>query len=418
MEKQIFFVSFHSSDWFSCFSKWCCLHLNSSWNFHCIQAKNIEKFIPKSVLSKIDTYPNLKHELLILYLAAFHGGIALLPKVLCLEGFDKMIQEVKFHEHNVYEQNGIIISKTKKNKFLMKYFESVLKNGRFSNKLLKNSPIHEHFFEIVLENITVHNAQIKHVAKRHNFAFHETKLYTYNFVTINLFPSLYFIHVGKSGGTSIKYNFMKNGIYLQNYHLDRPISKRHAQSFFILWIRNPISRFVSAFYHAKNRIDGDTSLVPYRRHQDYIFSPSYDKLVSMYQTANELAENLSHSHPYHRKVALECMHHVDEHIFKGLGYYTNNGEFIHENKHRIFVGRLEYFQQDFTNLVENRLKIPFSFHYETKIRQNLNKNDTSLSRKAIENLITFYHDTDYYALKVLLQHELISKETFLSYFHY
>lgn len=370
------------------------------------------------MLSKIDTYPNVKHDLIMMYLTALHGGIALIPEVLCLEGFDKIMPQLKFDEHNVYQQNGMVISKTNKNKFLIEYFESILKNGRIPDKFVKSYPMNHRFFEFVSENITVHNTQIKNVAKKHNFVFHETKLYKYNFVTIRLFPSLYFIHVGKSGGTSIKYNFMKNGIHLQNYHLDRPSCKRHAQSFFILWIRNPISRFVSAFYHAKNRIDGDTSLVPYRHHQDYIFSPSYDKLISIYQTANELAENLSHSHPYHRKVAMECMHHVDEHIFKGLGYYTNNGEFIHKNKHRIFVGRLEYFQEDFTNLVENRLKIPFSFHYETKIRQNFNKNDTILSQKAIENLITFYHDTDYYALKVLLQHDLISKETFVSYFHY
>ena len=71
----------------------------------------------------------------------------------------------------------------------------------------------------------------------------------------NLFNNISFIHIGKCGGTTIRttivedYNFVK-------YHLQRNYKNNEN---YIIWIRNPIKRFVSAFYYVKNVINTDIS---------------------------------------------------------------------------------------------------------------------------------------------------------------
>lgn len=62
-----------------------------------------------------------------------------------------------------------------------------------------------------------------------------------------------FIHIGKCGGTTIAHNFHLEGIH---YHLERNYTDAGK---FIIWVRNPLKRFVSAFNMAHDLIHADIS---------------------------------------------------------------------------------------------------------------------------------------------------------------
>lgn len=418
MKRNIYILLLgHYETWFESFSKWCCVHVNPTWKIHCVTKETLSNFIPSETFHQIKKLSDYSFYLIMIYLVAYYGGICFLPHLLCKKSFDELENSLPQNEFGFYHREGILISRFV-NPFLKQYLDSFL-GGRKS--ILSLDPITdkvENVYERITFDYSIHNPKIVKVAKLHGFKMIKDELYTFKSFTVNLFPSLSLLHVGKCGGTSIVYHFLNNGIHLQQYHLDRPFSESYERKYFLLWIRNPFTRFVSAFYHAKNRLEGDLSIVPYRNHDNFVFSNSYDNLISQYKTANELAEHMSHSHPNLRKIALQCMHHPEEHIYKGLGYYTNNGEFIRKNQNRIFIGRLEHFEEDLKSFIENKLKIPFSFHAEKKIRENKNKNDRFLSKKALENLFSFYKETDFKALQVLLECNLIPKSTFESYMIY
>ncbi len=413
MQRSIYLLEYHEGNWLDSFSKWCCLHVNPSWKIHLVTKHTVTGFVPVHVLNQIKNYPDNYFELIMIYLMATYGGIAfVLSKILWKRPFEHLSYR---NEKAFFYQDGIFFS-AKPNVFLKSYLEAFLNDKKVSPLRLQSMTTEMlTVFEKVPPNSLPSHPIISKVAKLHRFQMVKDQIYTFRSMTVNLFPSLYFLHVGKCGGTSLAYHFLKNGIHLQQYHLHRPSNTPHPDQYFLLWIRNPFSRFVSAFYHSKNRIEGDVALVPYRQGKKYIFSSTYDNLIRQLHTPNELAEKLSSGHPHLREIALHCMSQPEEHIWKGLGYYTNNGEFIRHNKSRIFVGRTENFKQDLITFVDQKLHIPFSFQSEKKIRKNENQNDTFLSEKAIENIRDFYKETDFKTLKILLDSKLISKETFLSY---
>lgn len=420
MEKKIFILLFHKHDWVNSLSKWCCVHMNPSWNIHCIDGSNVQKYIPLSFLTNANSNDfNTTMLLYMLFLVSHYGGVCILSNFLCLSSFDNFLKEATLNSNNYYYNHSILISKSL-NPFLKPYLQSFVQNGSLPSISLHKSFFKKKYFELIPdESITLEDSIITNTCKIHKFKFSHARLYTFSSHVLNIFPSLHFIHVGKCGGTAIMYNFMKNGIHLEQYHLNRPTNETIRQKYFLLWIRNPLCRFVSAFYHAKNTLQGDESLIPYRKDKkSFVFSETYDNLIYRFETANDLALNLSRGHLHNRKNAMDCIFSDEEHILKGLGYYTNNGDFIRKNKNRIFVGRLEHFEQDLKYFVESKLKVPFTLHMDNKIRKNKNNNDKSLCQEAIDNLIAFYHDSDYKALKTLLEYDLISSETFYSYFRY
>ena len=106
----------------------------------------------------------------------------------------------------------------------------------------------------------------------------------------NIKNDVRFIHIGKCGGTSLVSLFNFN-----QYHLVRNYSDK---SRFIIWLRNPLKRFVSAFNHVLTLINMDVSklnmnnltiencLAPERIKakikNKYCFSESYDKAIQYF----------------------------------------------------------------------------------------------------------------------------------------
>ncbi len=244
----------------------------------------------------------------------------------------------------------------------------------------------------------------------------------------DVFPNLRFIHIGKCGGTSLLTAFKDQGIKLQNFHLTKPEFNPNHQ--YIIWIRNPLRRFVSAYNFSAALINFDTSgldinkltidncLAPSRiRHKmihGHCFESEYEELVLYFQTANNLAESLSHFDQSIRAKAFRLMSYPLEHISKGIGWYLTNGEFIkNHNKNILFVGKVETINADM-----KRLSIILNIPAEVKInkvRENDKLLSSYLSPLAVNNLLSFYRETDYKAIRELYACGWIDEKTFQSY---
>lgn len=216
---------------------------------------------------------------------------------------------------------------------------------------------------------------------------------------------------------------------LIQYHLQRNYKNNEN---YIIWLRNPLKRFVSAFYYIKNVINTDISnlnitkisldncLAPAKIinkiKKGYAYSNQYDNLVNRFETANELAESITSENIEKKHLALELMNSKQEHIFKGIGWYLYDGKFIEKNHNKIiFVGTCENMVDDMKRL-SNLLNI--KINNKKHIRKNTNINDKFLSPKAIKNILNFYKDTDYKALQKLVEYNFITQELYEKYHHY
>jgi hypothetical protein len=244
-------------------------------------------------------------------------------------------------------------------------------------------------------------------------------------------PNVRFIHIGKCGGTALLTAFKDQHVKLHNCHLVKPDFNPVHQ--YIIWIRNPLHRFSSAFNYSYALVNLDTSnldinnltidncLAPgwVRQKMEnsltYIYSTEYDELINYFETPNNLAESLTHTNSLIKEKALRLMNHPFEHLNKGIGWYLNNGEFVAEHNEQIlFVGKVESMKTDIDKL-STILGIPLSSGNK-KVRQNKTSGSSYLSPLAINNILDFYKRTDYKALKEMLKKGWIDDKTYQSYF--
>jgi len=248
-----------------------------------------------------------------------------------------------------------------------------------------------------------------------------------------------FIHIGKCGGTYL--NYKKSNF--KEYHMNRNYDPNDTK--YMIWIRNPMKRFVSAFLMSYDAINTDitnlkiedvtldTHIAPdiiretIKNKRKYFFSERCDYLINYFKNPNNLAEALDSKNTERKKLAHELMNvgggdgpekgRAPGHIYKGIGYYLYNGDFIDKNHHKIvFVGKIENMDEDVLKLeqkLDMKLKLP-----DKPLRKNYNHHDKQLSERAIRNLKEFYKDTDYKALGKLNEYGFISNETLEDYNNY
>jgi hypothetical protein len=239
-----------------------------------------------------------------------------------------------------------------------------------------------------------------------------------------------FIHIGKTGGTTIN-TLISNKIKIyKEYHLHKNYNEDDEK--YIIWLRNPISRFVSAFNHSFygvtidinsiEKFDLEHCLIPMwmknAKDKLYVFSEKYDMLVKSFKNANELAESLSSEDLQIQQKAKDLMNCTDEHLYKGIGWYLDNGNFITKNNNKIlFVGRMENMKEDINELSK---KLNINLNDDLKLRENIyvDTNMKYLSPLAIKNIVEWYKNSDYKALEQLLIHGWISQENLHLYYLY
>ena len=247
---------------------------------------------------------------------------------------------------------------------------------------------------------------------------------------------IFFIHIGKTGGSTVdalldgKIDSYKQYHNRREYKNIRKHNKHNKK--YIVWIRNPIARFVSAFNHSYYGVhtdpktiesfDLDHSIFPTRMkdsmNHPYVFSREYDALMKSFQNANELAESLSSENTELQDRARALMNRPEEHLYHGIGWYLYNGYFVENNNDRIFfVGRTENMTADLSALSK---KLNVYLDTSLRVRENkyVDKSMKYLSPLAIKNITDFYKGTDYAALKKLCQYGWITQEVLDSYYIY
>jgi hypothetical protein len=243
------------------------------------------------------------------------------------------------------------------------------------------------------------------------------------------------IHIGKTGGSTISEILKMYYPNCKEYHCHWDRDRKPNETY-IIWIRNPISRFVSAFnyshhlvtYNCSNKKPKDINMsnclyppaIKQRlvNNRSYTLGIEYDKLIKFFKSANDLAEGLTSNDIDIKQMAEKLMNSRIEHIYKGIGWYLNNGNFVRKrNKNILFVGKQETMKQDIESLGKILNK---PFDKNLKVRTNIySSNDSKyLSPLAIKNIIDFYKDTDYAALIALKDYGWITQETLDSYYFY
>lgn len=231
-----------------------------------------------------------------------------------------------------------------------------------------------------------------------------------------------FIHVPKSGGTSID--------ILLNSHLKTNYTKIHLESIkpdlnekYIIWIRNPITRFVSAFNFVIKHIN-EPFIYKYIK-KDFNFK----KIFNKFKNANDMAEKI-----YSDKSVLKLLsndtsknpmciiqrwwsskynnkYFYPEDIFKGISWYLDNNFLINYHQNIIFCGQVEHMEEDINELCK-LLNIKNTY-------QPYNINNIKLSKYlsplAIKNLRKFYLN-DYKCLEKLVDYGLLSKKRLEEYY--
>jgi hypothetical protein len=238
--------------------------------------------------------------------------------------------------------------------------------------------------------------------------------------------NLKLIHIGKCGGSTIR-KLVKNKV--SQYHLNRNYKDNEN---YIIWLRNPIKRFVSAFYYQYDLINTNTRNLEIKKltlknslgpnkikrkiSQGFTYTKRFDYLMNYFKTPNNLAESITSKNTKIKKLALELMNSQIEHIYKGIGWYLNNGDFIDKKYNNIkFVGTLENMEDDLKRLGKF---LNIKITNKLILRENKNKHNKLLSPKAIKNILNFYKHTDYKALQKLVEYNYITKELFEEYHYY
>ena len=204
-----------------------------------------------------------------------------------------------------------------------------------------------------------------------------------------------FLHIGKTGGSAIKYAFKehlvtdKYTIHLRGHTCKLSDIPKGDYVFFFL--REPISRFMSSFYYKKTQ----------KRRWKHPHFLEEQLALKKFNSANDLAMALSSKDPEQKQAAVSAMKSI-EHVNTFYSDWFDTKEyFLSRISDILYIGFQESLEQDFKNLkhilgLPQNLELPRD---KSKANKTPLKVDTNLSEEAIHNLMFWYAD-DYDFLKL------------------
>jgi len=238
----------------------------------------------------------------------------------------------------------------------------------------------------------------------------------------NNYTKIGFVHIGKCGGTEVM-RHLKDKIKEIHWE-DDPDKWQNYNTKWVVWIRNPFSRFVSAFWYSYNGINipcENMVSCPHAPIQNAEKNgyPSHTPLqkngFKIFSTPNELAESLYSPDKNLSELAQNMLTNGGEHLPCGLAYYLDDGKWIENNSKILFVGLCE-------NMEEDILKMKQKFGWdlcwqnkEVKYSRKSQVGDKYLSEKSIANLKKFWKNTELKTVYKLYTQNYIDFDTFLDY---
>ncbi len=192
------------------------------------------------------------------------------------------------------------------------------------------------------------------------------------------------IHIGKSGGSTVKEEFNKAKIKFRDIHIYKPIYDKNSK--YLIVIRNPISRFISAF-------NWRYYLLVERNLQHYRFKNEYNFVKKMHNV-NNLVTNIH----------LLNNNHV-HHIYENINFYLGNFLNVCNNKNIVGVVLQETLNEDMKKL------------FGIDVTHNINKmkNQTTKSKYISESnyaKLKKYLKKDYDCIDKLYEMKLINDEQY------
>jgi len=198
---------------------------------------------------------------------------------------------------------------------------------------------------------------------------------------------IHFIHIGKTGGSAIKYVLMNYKstpnceIFFYGHAVGLMNIKRGDRVIFFL--RDPIKRFVSAFY-GRQREDKPRYYSPW--------SDEEKRAFKIFKTPNELALALSSNDEKLKQEAIRAMRGIAHIKNSYWDWFCNENYMLSRKRDIYFIGFQESLSSDF-----EKLKVKLNLPDEAKLPTdniNAHKNpqnvDKRLDAKAIENLKEWY----------------------------
>jgi len=196
---------------------------------------------------------------------------------------------------------------------------------------------------------------------------------------------LHFLHIGKTGGTAVKHALKAVGtarqLRLHGHDVRLADVPPGEQVFFFL--REPLSRFVSAFY-SRQREGRPRYVVPW--------SPAEEAAFGRFRSANELANGLSATSTAERRKAERAMLGIP-HVNNRYWDWLSGAEYLRSRAADIFfIGLQEHLAEDFA-IVCARLGLGESLRLpdgDVDAHRNPASVDRSLDTQAVRNLSAWY----------------------------
>ena len=202
-----------------------------------------------------------------------------------------------------------------------------------------------------------------------------------------------FIHVGKCGGTTLRSLFATNKIRYNHIHC-RPC-KYQKNDKYLLAIRNPVDRFVSAFYWRKYLLENKKQ----RNKNELKFFKKYKTIDILCEALYE--ENGDLNLDIDKSISSPVRRHPS-HLGMGLDYYI--GDFMKEYNKETIIDIV------CTETLDHDLQKIFGLKLETH-KNNNKKNKQGFSEESRQILKKYLHK-DYYVVEKLNDLNLLSNEQY------